>query len=841
MKPLDIYNLNNISYPMNPDIKNNNNINNILYENDNKYLYSSQINPLYNNKKDVKTTLNMGSETPSNNLMHNIIQSNITKAILTSPLHQPSNLYNINPYSNTKEKDEFNKTQKYINYLKDHLNSSYYANNEINNKNSNLLEKTKTLNEEIINNNIIYEKLLKSIEQKTKENNHYKKNYESILDKHRKIKNNNDNINLNVEEKIKDLKQKHLIMNKENQSKEEIISNLKKTLEILEKNKLEKKKEKEGKIKKLTEEKEMMNKLKLNLEKITKDLQADNIKLEENKKSMIYLINNNKNNIIKGESVDPESDEILYTEINKLQNIVENQKILLNKMKDSQREIKEKINEEKKNFNRKKMDNSDNNKYRKLLMEEKLKNKQLVMNLIESNKEAKELTKVHNQIKNKYEEEIKKIKDNIETILKNKKLETKNNKNIDYRKAYTQLLEEKKNLKMFNDEFKEKLNLKKAIEEKIELMKKENEKLKNIINNSNTNNIKLKNQPPKNINNINNINTKKNINIIENDESEENDDKENKKNNIIQENQIKINIDGAPVNKDSSVYTITDKGKLFTFNIIQKKFTTVNTNLIEGWKDFIEIYLSYYDGSLLLNTFEGLYILTGNNFSDLYYYCQEKNSISKIISFNYGHKYGGLILSPNRKELIAIGGCETKEVEVLNLEENTIGELPDLLTERINSSYSFIGENLLYAFLGEDNNTIEYLDLNEESKEWKNVEYTNNGVENIYGHISVPINENEVIIVGGKNNRKMMMFNNTEKYLEITDNKIPFLESVGEYLFDKDKNYNKMSNFNIIEKEKDNGNGNEIHQFICMDSKGNIHLFDNDFNYMVFLVDIHEI
>ena len=86
-----------------------------------------------------------------------------------------------------------------------------------------------------------------------------------------------------------------------------------------------------------------------------------------------------------------------------------------------------------------------------------------------------------------------------------------------------------------------------------------------------------------------------------------------------------------------------------------------------------------------------------------------------------------------------------------------------------------------------------------------------------------------------------MMYNNTEKYLEITDNKILFLESVGEYLFDKDKNYNKMSNFNITEKEKDNGNGNEIHQFICMDSKGNIHLFDSDYNYIVFLVDIHEI
>ncbi len=206
-------------------------------------------------------------------------------------------------------------------------------------------------------------------------------------------------------------------------------------------------------------------------------------------------------------------------------------------------------------------------------------------------------------------------------------------------------------------------------------------------------------------------------------------------------------------------------------------------------------------------------------------------------------------MSPNEKELIVLGGCETKEVEILNLEENTIEELPNLLSERINSSYSFIGDNLLYAFLGQNNNSIEYLDLNEELKEWKNVEYTNNGVDNIFGHISVPVNDKEIIIVGGKNNHKMMMFNVSEKYLEITDNKIPFLENVGEYLFDKDKNYNKIINLNKTENDNDNDNENsnekenenEIHQYICMDSKGNIHLFDNDFTYIVLLVDMHEL
>ena len=438
------------------------------------------------------------------------------------------------------------------------------------------------------------------------------------------------------------------------------------------------------------------------------------------------------------------------------------------------------------------------------------------MNLIKSNKEAKDLTTVHNQIKDKYEEDINKIKDEIEKLLKEKNI----NNNIDYNVVLNQLLEEQKNLKMFNKEFKDKLLIKKAIENKIELMEKENAKLKNKLNNSNNNNIEIsENDDEKN----------------ENKENKENN--KNKINNIIQENQKEINLGKNKINKDSSIYTITEKGKLLIYNIPNKKFTTANTSSIDYWDIFIKIFLKNYEGSLLLNTLRGLYILTGDNFSDLYYYSQEKNIITKIIKFNYGHKYGGIMISPDQKYLIILGGCDTKEVELLNLENNEIKELPNLLTERINSSYSFIGDNLLYVFFGENNNTIDYLDLYDEKKEWKNINYTNNEIDNIFGHISIPVNENEILIVGGKNNHKMLMFNVKENILEITDNKIPFLDSIGEYLFDKDKYYNNIINLD----KKEEKNMSEINQVICMDSQGNIHLFDNDFNYIVLLVNAHEI
>ena len=60
--------------------------------------------------------------------------------------------------------------------------------------------------------------------------------YEKILEQK---KNGIDMGGLGLDQKIEKLKEKNLILSKENKSKEEIILNLKKTLEILEKNKNE--------------------------------------------------------------------------------------------------------------------------------------------------------------------------------------------------------------------------------------------------------------------------------------------------------------------------------------------------------------------------------------------------------------------------------------------------------------------------------------------------------------------------------------------------------------------------------------------------------------------------
>ena len=299
-----------------------------------------------------------------------------------------------------------------------------------------------------------------------------------------------------------------------------------------------------------------------------------------------------------------------------------------------------------------------------------------------------------------------------------------------------------------------------------------------------------------------------------------------------------IDILTAPL-KGAYLYTITNKGKLLSFNIAQKKFAIIDSNIIDGWTSFVPNYLKNIEGSLLLNTLEGLFIITGANHNNLYFYSQEKNLIAEIISFKSGHKYGGLLLSPSPdNNLFAIGGeNENNEVELLSFENDQCKNLPNLMTRRINASYTFINSKL-YAIFGEGNNTIEYLNIKKLKNKWTKIDYkmdkNHKGyINNIYGHVSLPV-DNDILIVGGKNNKKMMVLDLDEKTLDVTDMKVPFIDVVGEYLFDKEKFFNQTCN-----EEKKDQDGKNIKQLIGMDTSGNVHLFDYNFNYVVLLIKNH--
>ena len=167
--------------------------------------------------------------------------------------------------------------------------------------------------------------------------------------------------------------------------------------------------------------------------------------------------------------------------------------------------------------------------------------------------------------------------------------------------------------------------------------------------------------------------------------------------------------------------------------------------------------------------------------------------------------------------------------------------MPNLNSKRINSSFTFINSKL-YAIFGENNSTIECLNIKKLKNKWKTIDYKMSDDDldkekyfnNIYGHVSFPVHDNEILIVGGKNNKKMIVLDLDEKTLDITDMKIPFIDSVGEYFFDKEKFFNQT----IIEEKKEK-NGKNIKQLVGMDASGNVHLFDNNFNYIVILIKNH--
>ena len=279
------------------------------------------------------------------------------------------------------------------------------------------------------------------------------------------------------------------------------------------------------------------------------------------------------------------------------------------------------------------------------------------------------------------------------------------------------------------------------------------------------------------------------------------------------------------MNKDSFyLYTITKEGELLEFDLIEKKYKIIDTNQIKDWKIFIQEYISFHEGSLLLNTFQGLFILTGKNHKNLFYYSKKYNSISKISTFNSSHKYGGLILTPNCENIIVIGG-ETREVEILNIENGQIQKLPNLLTKRINSAFCFIG-NKLFALFGKFNNQIEFLDIiNKKNWELIKLKKHDNKMLTFEGLAGIPIAKNEILFVGNINNNKLMKFNYDKMSIEYEDiNK----QNKNKYSFDKDKYFNNFINFEKVGKD-----GNYLNQFVGIDSKGNIHYFNSDFTYSI--------
>ena len=138
-------------------------------------------------------------------------------------------------------------------------------------------------------------------------------------------------------------------------------------------------------------------------------------------------------------------------------------------------------------------------------------------------------------------------------------------------------------------------------------------------------------------------------------------------------------------------------------------------NLDEKSDTFTKDY--QYEGTILYNTLEGVYILTGEKTDTLYYYNSHTNIISKICKFNSSHDNGSIMYDQDNNCLYVFGGKKITSCEYYSFNDKQIYKLPNLITDRANASF-IISNNKIYGFFGfsyEKNNyakTIEYIDYN---------------------------------------------------------------------------------------------------------------------------------
>ena len=426
--------------------------------------------------------------------------------------------------------------------------------------------------------------------------------------------------------------------------------------------------------------------------------------------------------------------------------------------------------------------------------------------------------------------EIKEIKDKNEELVLNKnklknELLEKENTIIKYNKINDELSEEIKKLRYNSNTSEDKLN--NNIPNYEELIFEENKNSTEINKKIIQNKILLKEIKQYLEKNNKNINPNEPNNImINNNQILENDNSKIEPKISYQQKESQIEIISSP-KSGKNIYTINKEGKLLSYSFDSKKYFYINTSLIKGWQTFYYSYIKNSEGSLLLNTLSGLFILTGNNYNKLYYYSQSKNDIFFIKSFQNNHKYGGMLLNNEGNKLYILGGMYTKAVEFFDIKNNSCGNLSNLITQRINSGYNILNNEYIIVFFGEGNNTIEMFDLNsnnnKENNKWIFIDYKSNiKIKELEGFMTYNMDDNVIILTGGKNNDKIMIFYLKEKYLDVTGIKI---NDNYEFFFGKEKCFNTIYNNN------DNKN------IIGMDIDGNIHCFNNDYEYNIFIFD----
>ena len=219
-----------------------------------------------------------------------------------------------------------------------------------------------------------------------------------------------------------------------------------------------------------------------------------------------------------------------------------------------------------------------------------------------------------------------------------------------------------------------------------------------------------------------------NMEINDNDDNDGNDE-------FFKEQNEEIENEEKDKNKNVAsyyLYGIDRNDFLHIFDISKKKWVgkkkIFDIDLDDKSNQFRKDY--QYEGTLLYNMLEGVYILTGEKTDTLYYFNSKKNSISKICKFNYCHDNGSMMYDDNTECLYVFGGKNITSCEFYSFPEKKLYKLPNLISDRANASF-IIANNKIIGFFGfsykKDTyvKTIEYMDYIKKDKwiELKNIKF----------------------------------------------------------------------------------------------------------------------
>ena len=487
-----------------------------------------------------------------------------------------------------------------------------------------------------------------------------------------------------------------------------------------------------------------LSKLKINEKKLKEEKIELNNKVNELNLKLDNIINKNKNAI---EELKQKENEIkkLIREINNKDKLYTTLKSENNgKIKELEMNIK-KYEEEKKKKNKRinelKTENDDKIKIISEL-NNKIKEKEDNASQLQKQAESK-LNKFNNNINNSLEKESN-SKENIDEMGKsgNENINNKKeNKIEENKKEKTEKKEERRYIPSLRNKFLRKKEEQKRLKEKEKENNINNKEEKNAKNEDNKSEIKE--EIIKNENENNNINKDKEIEEVKENkeidhgtklEEEKDEIKENirqmtrKKNYSYKPRTYLKNTDSNNENnkekeeKNYYLYGIDRNDYFHKFDINNKKYEKIKIsqiNLDDKSSAFKKDY--QYEGTILYNTLEGVYILTGEKTDTLYYYNSKENIISKICKFNSGHNNGNILYDNKNNNIFVFGGKKVRSCEYFNINDKKIYNMPDLITDRANASFIISNEKIFgfFGFSYEKNhysNNIEYIDYNTKDK-----------------------------------------------------------------------------------------------------------------------------